>query len=275
MNRLKRLCLVIIGSYCVFVFDPPGVSPQFTYAKESVQNNQVPKSLANPLVFSQPLGATNSDPGNRKGAGPRGPENLCSQTQGELTALVPGVERTQTSRRATNVLSVTLDPHPTFWFYSPYQTQGNLSGEFEIRAFIDGKTKRFHPQEIALSSTPGLFSVQLKEKPLAVDLKYQWILLVACKPGEPSANDSVTGWVQRVSNPELDTRLQQTKDVKQKIQLYARSGIWHETLTLVLKDLCRSEQHQAQAWFKDLMQSIGLADIANKPQICVRNHPKL
>lgn len=232
----------------------------------------------NRLVFNQLPQATDpSIPGNALGRGTRRPgDDLCGKSDLPLTALTPYAPKPKEEKSPDpdRILGLTMDASPLFWFYVPYQPKGTLSAEFEVRELVNGKPKRLSRQTVLLPSTPGLLPIQLQEKSLEAGKKYQWIFSVQCIPGEPSADDSVSGWVQRVENANLQSQLQQIKTPKQKVQAYAQAGLWHETLTALAGDLCQRDRPQAQRWFTDLMRSIRLADLANKPSV-LQTCPKL
>lgn len=234
----------------------------------------------NRLVFNRPLRTNRpSRPGSLIGRGTRRPnDELCGKTALPLTALVPYVPKPSTEKNPYphRVLGLTMSATPTFWFYVPYQPKGRLTGVFTIREQVNDKLKAFHEQAIVLPSSPGLFAIQLKDKTLAPGQTYQWVFSVECVPNAPSGNDIVVGWVEYESNPEVNRELQRATTLQQKIFLYAQNGIWHETITTLANDLCVSDRKQAQIWFKDLMQSIDLTEIATKaPSNLLQNCPKL
>ncbi|MDX2240738.1 MAG: DUF928 domain-containing protein [Leptolyngbyaceae cyanobacterium bins.302] len=227
------------------------------------------------LQFKQPLGDDNQDPGNRTSGGPRVPETLCSQAQGKLTALVPANKQVQANQE-TGVLGYTIATQPTFWFYSPYQPKQTLSAELEIRELVNGKVRRVSQQTLTMPSTPGLLPVQLQNTSLETGKKYQWLFTVQCVPNEPSANDTATGWVKRVDNAQLQNQSQSMKAPKQRVQAYAQAGLWHETITTIAGELCRSDRKQAQQWFSELLRSVNLGDVAKQPKAnLLQSCPKL
>lgn len=244
----------------------------FIFASSST--NAIAQSSSDRLVFDQlPQAQDPSFPGSAIGRGTRRPTegDLCGKSILPLMALVPHVPKPKNEPNPDpdRVLGLTAAAQPVFWFYHPYSSQGNLSGELELREVINGKLKRLSRQTVGLPSTPGLMPVQLQDKSLEAGKKYQWVFSVQCIPGEPSANDTVSGWVQRVDNPKLQGELQKLKTPKQKVQAYAKAGLWHETLTILADDLCQRDRPQAERWFADLMRSVGLADLATKSNSAV------
>lgn len=269
MNPVQWLALLFSG----------GIAGSGILHPVGIANQSLAQTLTNRLVFQQSPKSRSGMPGNLIGRGSRGSEgDLCGKTASPLTALVDNVPKPKTEKSPDShrVLGLTMEATPTFWFYVPYQPQGNLSGSFEIREIVNGKPKIFHRQTISLPSTPGLFSVPLKGRSLLPGQPYQWVLSVTCNPKSPSANDSVKGWIEYENRSEVQRELQQARTPEQKILIYARHGIWHETMTTLVRDLCPRDRKQAQAWFGDLMQSIGFPEIATKPQPPVlQNCPKL
>ncbi|MGI0486446.1 DUF928 domain-containing protein [Pantanalinema rosaneae CENA516] len=233
----------------------------------------------NSLVFKQLPQADGSVPGNILGRGTRNPgDNLCGKTDTPLIALAPHLSKTirESQPNSDQVLSLTSAALPTFWFYTPYQPNGNLTANFEIRQQVNGSLRRVSRQSVQIASQPGLLSVPLQDTPLASNQRYQWVLSVQCVPSDPSANDSVSGWIERVDSDQASNPLQPAKTAQQKVQAYAQAGLWHETLTTIAGELCHSDRNQAQRWFVDLMQSVNLGIVAQQPKTSLlQSCPKL
>lgn len=225
----------------------------------------------------QMQGANRGAPGQREAAGTRG---RCPAVDSALTALVPatketvdeGKGRTSALIPPESVLGLTVAEYPTFWFYVPYSPDAVHSAEFVL---LDDKDNYVYKTTLTLSETPGVVSFRLPStaQPLKIGKSYRWYFLIPCDPQNPSRSVFVNGWVQRVAlSPALMSQLK-TATPRECVALYAAAGIWYEAQT-TLAFLRRTEPDDAAIaadWF-DLLQSIGLEELAQKP-IVAGLHP--
>lgn len=214
--------------------------------------------------FQQPRLPDNGAPtGRRKGAAGRGDKCAFSPP---LTALVPQFESEQGGRKATYVWGKTTAEYPTFWFYVPAQTS-LISAQFVLQ---DGEDDVYRTP-VTLPKTPGIVSIRLPSTvmPLKVGKMYQWFLKLNISCASPelfNVKDSVEGWVKRVTlNSNLVNQLK-TATPQQRIALYAANGIWYEALTSLaeLRSVDTSNALIQNNW-TDLLQSVGLNDVASEP----------
>lgn len=160
------------------------------------------------------------------------------------------------------VLSLTTKPHPDFWFYVPYQLDGDLDLEFVLQDEM-GNTlyqSRFAP----VFEHPGIISVALSETtlPLALETPYRWFLVAYCEPSSPTF---VEGWIQRVElNEAVQEQLAQASPSEQA-NLYATHGIWQDAL-MTLGTLYRQhpDSVDARAEWMALLKSAGLGKVATE-----------
>lgn len=216
-------------------------------------------------------GANRGAPGQREAAGTRA--GRCPAVDSALTALVPATQetlaqdkgRTSALTPPESVLGLTAVEYPTFWFYVPYSPNAVHSTEFVL---LDEKDNYVYKTTLRISETPGVVSFRLPStvKPLEIGKSYRWYFLIACDQQKPSRSVFVNGWVQRVApNPALLSQLQ-TATPQERVALYAARGIWHEAQT-TLAELRRTYPQNAAIaadWF-DLLQSVGLEELAHKP----------
>jgi hypothetical protein len=118
-----------------------------------------------------------------------------------------------------------------------------------------------------LPITPGIVRLNLpKDAPaLQVGKRYQWFVTLNCNPRDPSGNPTVEGWIERIE-PSLTLKKALAKtELKQRPDLYAESGIWHETLA-ALADLRRQTPNNSkvQSDWQELLKSAGLDAVANE-----------
>jgi hypothetical protein len=159
-----------------------------------------PNLLPQVLAYEPPARGA---PGDRKDAGSRDPHNFL--------ALIP----------ATN-LGLTAIAHPTFWLYLPASLPDDIPFEFVLR---DEQEEVVFRTVFQLEKAAGIGSFSLPENspPLETGKKYQWCFLCG--------NISRHGWVERVEmKPEILVQLE-TAALRQRVLLFAKHGLWYETLT--------------------------------------------
>lgn len=159
-----------------------------------------PNLLPQVLAYDPPARGA---PGDRKDAGSRDPHNFL--------ALIP----------ATN-LGLTAIAHPTFWLYLPTSLPDDIPFEFVLR---DEQQEVVFRTVFELEKSAGIasFSLPPNSPPLETGKKYQWGFLCG--------NISRHGWVERVEmKPEILVQLE-TASLRQRVLLFAKQGLWYETLT--------------------------------------------
>ncbi len=202
-------------------------------------------------------------PGGRVRGGAR--RGTCPDVKPELTALVPFTEQPPS---VTNVWGFTTVERPTLWFYIPYTKASVNRAELVLQ---DDNSHQIYNSAIALPNQPGVFSVPFSAKapPLAVGKRYRWFFNVyGCDPQKPNSAIYVEGVIQRVNLNQAVAQQLKTAQPRQRVAIYAKNGIWHEALT-TLAELRRQNPQDAalQAQWKDLLQAIGLSDVAAKPLV--------
>ena len=232
-------------------------------------------------AFTAPPNRGAPAPGQRQGAGSRGP---CPDVAKPLTALVPIIQGTSNESNtptpeittSDSVLGLTVAEHPTFWFYVPYSLNSPpsvLSVEFVLQ---DEKSKEVYKRVLTTSeNSPGVFNFELPSTAPALEVgrRYYWNLTISCDNGLSQENSwdygnkaYVDGWVERVElNPSLKTQLEQATPLE-TVALYAKAGIWHEAVTSLGK--LRRENPQKAALMADwneLLKSVDLEAIAQEP----------
>ena len=198
-------------------------------------------------------------PGKRIGGGSRGG---CPRANQFLTALVPVIPNTPND----SVLGLTFTNRPTFWFYLPYSFSSTRPVVFALK---DERENIIYQTELSGPGTrPGVVGFKLPEnvQPLEVNKRYKWHFTIYCDREELSDFRSVEGWVERVA---LDRSFQQELAVatpQQKALLYAREGIWHESVTTLAEQRRQKPNDDTlkQEWDK-LMQGVDLGAIAPEP----------
>jgi hypothetical protein len=195
-----------------------------------------------------------TEPGRRASAGRR---DGCVASNKTLTALIP--EKPQP-------VGLTTAANPTFFFYIP-----NNSVKDANFILYDDRDQEIYSTTIELpKNKSGIMSWQFTPKAnsptLAVGKNYRWRFTMICVPKDHSKDLFVTGLIQRVPlNPELTAKLEKAS-LEERLNIYAKAGIWHETLA-TLAELRRQnpENQQLVNDWANMLKQIGLNDIADEP----------
>ncbi|WP_373525870.1 DUF928 domain-containing protein [Nostoc sp.] len=199
-----------------------------------------------------------------------GSRENCPKVETPLTALIPFRERGLATKQKDNsapkdVWGLTTAERPTFWFYVPYTKDvANLSAEFVLQ---DGEENDVYRQAIALPPKPGVMSVPLPSTvaPLQVSKTYRWYFKVHCNQQQTASYPvQVEGDIQRVSlQSNVAKQLAAATDPREKIAIYAASGIWYDPLNMLaqLRLANPNDVSLATDW-QSLLQSIKLQQLA-------------
>lgn len=198
-------------------------------------------------------------PPTNEGTGSRG-DCLSKQNKPPLTRLV-----------GSPVSKLTVNQRPTFWMYTPLTRQDAPFGEFSLQ-IGDNEVYR---TRFELPIKPGIVSINLPPTApsLTVNKSYRWYIDIQCpnseKPQDSSTPASLTGEVQRVTlSPQLVNELNTAKTSLERIKIYAKYGIWYETLTQLAALRLNQPQNCTlnKVWVDLLSQpEIGLEKIAQEP----------
>jgi len=208
--------------------------------------NRRPVSTVATVGFIPPTGGL---PANREGGSVRG--GLCPISPQRLTALLP-----------SSSLGLTVAARPSFFAYLP--PTGGRPVELMLQ---DAQGNVLHLSSFQTDKV-GLVRVDLPSHApeLKVGETYRWYLSIICDPNDSSANLHVGGWVQRVALTD-NLRQQLAKiPVGDRPYLYARAGLWHETLASLM-ELRQAQPNNAslQADWASLLQIEGLDRVAQEP----------
>ncbi len=213
------------------------------------------------LEFLPPPDSTFEEPESTAGAGTRGPcrakqDRPPSQSplspQGEplndLVALMPH----QKMPNSEEVLprTNTSSSQPTFFFYIPIIEA--TSAKLIIQ---EGETK-IEVQEIVLPRCmiAGIIAISPKTA-LTTGKEYRWKFTLSGK-----ATATIRGEIKLVNRPEIKSYLEATKDPLAKAEIYAKAGLWPETL----ENAAKVRESRFEEWEK-LLKSVGLQDFALQP----------
>ena len=167
--------------------------------------------------------ASNFDPPNDGAPGDRedrGSRPGCPQVEKRFTALIP----------ATN-LGLTVDEHPTFWLYIPYQFSSSKTLELVLN---DENTKEtVYRTTFSVIRGSGIFSFRLPPNAPTLDVgkKYRWKFDFFCNSGSNSEFVSVNGVILRkFLEPDIARELE-TASTEERMAFYGRNGLWYDILT--------------------------------------------
>ncbi|MDB9514594.1 DUF928 domain-containing protein [Kamptonema animale CS-326] len=202
----------------------------------------------------------------------------CYNSINSLTALLPPTS-----------LALTTADRPTFFLYVPHATatksvtnkddyacnktvsNSNLRETFEVEfELLDEQEEKIYQTAFTIAGTPGVISFTLPKDspPLELTKYYRWYFEVICDPEDRSGDSVVSGWTRRVELiPNLAQELAQASPTDRPA-IYARSGLWHDTLT-ALAQLRKSQPNDlplANAW-AELLKSVGLDNISQEPLV--------
>jgi Domain of Unknown Function (DUF928) len=237
---------------------------QFLAPEDAAPADSTGGGIRGNVQFLPPGDAT---PDDSTGGGIRGevsflpPENAAlntttvSSTRGkELTQMVPLLPPAKYGR--------TLEAHPTMLVYVP-PTQTPQTVFFSVQ---DENRQNLYQTTLELSGEGGIIRVTLPESAPALELGKTYTWFFAPVPSEGFLrpdNYSVVGWVKRV---ELPVESAATANLIDRAAAYAASGVWYDTLNLVVS----AQQAQpnnptlASEW-KDLLEQVGLEAVADQP----------
>jgi len=245
MSYLKLLAMLSIGS-SVLLAAPVQANPIYAWTGRLLDwGKRRPVSTVATVGFIPPTGGL---PANREGGSARG--GLCPVSPQQLTALLPH-----------SSLGLTVAARPSFFVYLP--PTGGRPVELMLQ---DSQGNVVHLASFQTNKV-GLVWVDLPghAPELKVGETYRWYLSIICDPNDSSASLHVGGWVQRVA---LTDKLRQQlakSPVGDRPYLYARAGLWHETLaSLVELRQAQPNNTSLQADWALLLQMEGLDRIAQE-----------
>lgn len=213
------------------------------------------------IRFQSPPGQ--GDPGPSSDGGTRTGEGLgtqCPQDENPpelpMTMLLPETK-----------MGLTVSEHPTFFVYVP-PTQAEM-GEFAIADEHD--LNDIYYTSFPLPEEPGIVRLTVPETAdsLEVGKNYKWYFVIVCDPSDRMANRSVAGFIKRSEPLANLPDASDNRSFLERSRLYAKNGIWHETLTnLAELRLSGAQDQMLENIWSGLLQSVGVdANIAKEPLI--------
>lgn len=191
------------------------------------------------VLFDPPTGE--DEPASTTGAATRG--LTCMATNQDLIALKP-----------SGKIGLTLAEHPAVWINLPRNTAKQIA----LSVFTETGTVVYADVTFPVPDTDGPVALKFPEEepPLEIGTRYQWIVELECDPNNSSGNPSVSGWVKRIApDAQIEAELHAAEHPLDKAEVYARHGIWYETLTLVAEERqAHPEDSQVMTAWRSLLE---------------------
>ena len=204
---------------------------------------------------------SNSDyglPTNRRDGGSRGTRDNCvADAQSlNLVALIP--EKT---------VGINTSAAPKLFFYIP-KIDNQRTLEFVLRNEQD----ELMYEAFLTTEGEGIMSVEVpadvQSNLLETNQNYHWYLSMICNFKQRSRDIVVEGWMRQEA---LDLATKQELKVAssiEKAELYHEQGFWYDALsTLATNYSSPADKPQIRAKWSELLESVGLEDLATKPFI--------
>lgn len=206
---------------------------------------------------------------NRIGGIARGGQ-ACSPDGVTAVQLLPLAPPTDPAAVEQGKVSVepTVSERPIVFVYVP-QTVARQA-QFSVAIATDtpsGRTveETLYEYRLPLPEQPSVIAIPLR--PLDEGRFYRWVFQIQCDPTGDRSGDALTdGWLQRVApNSSLSLRLNRATP-QELPALYARSGLWQDTITSLgtLRAATPDDAALATDW-ASLLTSVRLDALANAP----------
>jgi hypothetical protein len=252
----KFLVSIAINIFLIpnLVFAEP--LPTDRFLEKKINNGDRAGKLVFNLNKSSRVRQSYGRPPNRTSGGSRG---AC---QGQLIALVPGKEAIDLKgencdRESESLLTLSINPAPTLWFYIPAYDRAALVAELVL---LNDREEFLSKQTISLEGKVGIVGIAL-DRQLEVEREYRWQLSILVDGDRPSENPSVEGVIKYIlPSLELKKQLALTTTLRQKLEIYSREGIWQEAISslIELKQQIPQEPDFSNDW-QTFLNSVGLA----------------
>ncbi|WP_206755546.1 DUF928 domain-containing protein [Trichocoleus sp. FACHB-262] len=206
-------------------------------------------------------------PGRRQGAGSRGPSSTecLPANSGPLVALLP-----------TTNLGLTTAAYPQFFWSLPASNASLV--EFALYDVDAKQVNRnlIYKTTFSITGEAGIASLNLPTDvnlpPLKSGQDYRWSVSLICNPGDRTQDVTVDGWVQRVTPSSTVNQQLKQADPRDRPAVYAQNGIWFNTIETLVDQRCdRPKDAALVASWNELIKSVELEAIANRPLICVKD----
>ena len=189
------------------------------------------------------------------GAGARSESGVCvREGTTPLTAITP-----------SDTVALTTAENTEVFVYIP-ETQAETM-RLVVKDDLDNEVLR---KSIPTPNNAGIIRFNLAQlgltQSLALNKSYRWSFTLMCLPQDRSDDIVVGGWIKRTTlSPGLVKQLSNVTP-QQRPSLYAENGIWNEAvISLVELRRSRPQDPTLATYWKELLKSVGLENVAEKP----------
>ncbi|MGL5941302.1 MAG: DUF928 domain-containing protein [Waterburya sp.] len=194
-------------------------------------------------------------PTHRRDGGSRGSGDNCVSTADNrnLIALIPEKN-----------IGINASESPQLFFYVP-QINKQKTIEFVVRneqdelvyeAFLSTKG-----QGIMNVAIPADMNSNLLKK----EQNYHWYFSLICNPQQRSRDIVLEGWLRQEAIDFASQQELNSATVIEQAEFYHQQGFWYDALAVLAKS--QIEQPLIKAKWSELLQSVGLAEVATEPFI--------
>jgi hypothetical protein len=164
-----------------------------------------------------------------------------------------------------------MEAHPRFFWYMPRGSAKQVTFSLYASDSNQAPGKLMYEATLPVTAKDTVMSLSLpKESRYALEVgkPYRWTVTPVCVAGNPKSGEpyEVSGWVRRdAEDTAFKTKLANA-DSRRRVDLYAENGLWVETVNTLADLRCKNPNDAtlAASW-KELMISVGLVSIADKP----------
>lgn len=196
-------------------------------------------------------------PTHRRDGGSRNGNNCVADAdKNNLVALIP-----------EETLGLNASTSPKLFFYVPAANKQKTL-EFVLRNEQD----ELLYEAFLTTEGQGIMSVEVPAdvyaSQLATEQNYHWYLSMICNSQQRSRDIVVEGWMRQEAIDMSAKQKLDSADTLEKAELYSQHGFWYDAIS-VLAEGHNSDEDQSMinAKWSELLQSVGLADLASEPFI--------
>jgi len=210
----------------------------------------------------QPVG--DPEPTTTLGGGRRG-DGKCPKDRTQPTN---GLSKESLEQQLSPLLPIkkfglTYSANPRLYAYIP------KTSAIAVVFTLESKGEGIEQKRVDLTNSPSIVSIKF-DTPLAIGQDYKWLVSVVCEFPDPEDNFS-EGIVHRIKpSPDMIGKLAKAKE-SDRVDLYAKSGIWYEALdSLVKLRFASPNDPELRAIWQNLLKSSGLESLTTAP---IKNAP--
>ncbi|WP_051044432.1 DUF928 domain-containing protein [Pleurocapsa sp. PCC 7319] len=216
-----------------------------------------PATAEKPTEESQAANPNYGLPTHRRDGGSRNGNSCVADAENDsLVALIP--EKT---------LGFNASTSPKLFFYVP-----PVSNQKTLEFVLRNEQDELLYEAFLTTEGQGIMSVEVPadiySQQLETEQNYHWYLSMICNPQQRSRDIVVEGWMRQEA---IDMNAKQeldSADTLEKAELYNQHGFWYDAVSVLAEGHnSNEEQPMIQDKWSELLQSVGLADLASEPFI--------